>query len=147
MIHFIHPCIIPAGHIHGTGDGVTAGIHLTAGGVSAMGIHPTTAHGTAHTTHGAILIIIHGMEVTTMDITEVTAITEGMLILTITDTGEGEHPEQTCFTGIPADAGHQPLRNVRPQQLKKAEESEQMNVLMLKAHLPHAGVVPVQMSG
>lgn len=147
MIHFIPPCIIPAGHIPGTGDGVTVGIHLTAGGGSVMGIPPITAHGTAHTTHGAIPIIIHGMEVPTVGITEVTAITEGMLILTITGMGEGEHPEQTCFTGIPADAGHQPLRNVRPQQLKKAEESEQMNVLLLKAHLPPAGAVPVRMPG
>lgn len=119
MILFIpHHGTPQHGHIHGTGDGVTAGIRLTAAGV----IHLTTVHGTALITAGDIPTTTHGIVDIIQAITAVTTTADGMPTQKTTGTAKEEQPEQMYVMGITNHTARPPLLLALMVQQPKAVE-------------------------
>jgi len=119
MILFITlPGTLQPGRIHGTGDGATAGIRLTAAG----GILLITVTGTALTTAGDIHTTVHGIADITQATTTATITTAGMPIQITTGTEKEEPPEQMYVTMITELAAHPLLLPALMAQQPKAAE-------------------------
>lgn len=127
-IHMFTTLTIHGIHLHGrcrgTGDGVIAGIHLTA--VGDMVIRPITAIGTDHIMDGVPLITVRGMAmaVTMEDIT----IVAGMpILMTIVMAEDHQVPPMYVTETGQAGIWPEPLHAHRPLKVYAKEmQAEQL---------------------